>query len=47
LQETTLAHYPEVEKHLWDGGDELRTETRRIQKLIDEEFERIDLEDWK
>ena len=28
-------------------SEEMRAETRRIQKLIDEEFERIDLEDWK
>ena len=25
----------------------MRAETRRIQKVIDEEFERIDPEDWK
>ena len=26
---------------------EMRAETRRIQKLIGEEFERIDAEDWR
>ena len=28
-------------------SEEARAETRQIQKLIDEEFERIDAEDWR
>ena len=28
-------------------SEETRAETRRIQKLIDKEFERIDAEDWR
>lgn len=28
-------------------SEDMRTDTRSIQKIIDEEFERIDPEDWK
>jgi hypothetical protein len=28
-------------------SEEMRVETRQIQKIIDEEFERIDAEDWR
>ena len=28
-------------------SEEMRAETRQIQKLIDEEFEKIDAEDWR
>ncbi len=28
-------------------SEEMRVETRRIQKLIDGEFEKIDAEDWR
>ena len=28
-------------------SDDMRRDTQSIQKIIDEEFERIDLQDWK
>ena len=48
------AKHPEAGEPSWTKlygafatSEEMRAETRRIQKLIDEEFDRIDAEAWR